>query len=373
MKTVIQNLKYVHEYRDRLGKLRRYLRRPGEKQIALPGEPGSPEFMAAYYRAPTPKELPNRPPPRSPAGALSQVISAYYRDASFAALSDGTRKSRRAILENLRQRDGMKPFALMHKKAVTERVINRKPFAQRNWLKAIRGLMKFAVAHGYRSDDPTTGLEEHLTKAKAGRHHTWSEANIAQYEARHPVGTTARLAMALMLYTGQRKSDVVGMGPQHLNDEPGKISVRQQKTGMAKADERLLIPIHPELAKILNETSVGHLCFVLSNWGRPFSNATSFGNKMRQWCDEAQLPECTSHGLRKAMCRRLAEAGCTAPQIAAISGHKSLVEVQRYIDDANRDKMAEDGMAKIVAPTVSAEIIRLQFHEKGTPQEQKIG
>lgn len=361
MTKITLKLPYIHEYRDRHGKVRRYLRRPGQKQIALSGEPGSPEFMAAYYRAPTAKETLSQPRRlRSPTGSLSEVISAYYQDASFATLSDGTQKMRRAILESLRQHDGLKPFALMHKKAVAERVLKRKPFAQRNWLKTLRGLMKFAVAHGYRPDDPTQGIEANLTQARAGRRHTWSEAEIAQYEAQHPVGTTARLAMALMLYTGQRKSDVVGMGPQHLNDEPGKISVRQKKTGMAKADERLLIPIHPQLAQILDETSVGHLCFLVTEHNRPFSSAASFGNKIRQWCDKAGLPECTSHGLRKAMCRRLAEAGCSAPQIASISGHKSLAEVQRYIEEANRDKMAEDGMAKIVA--------RIR-----TPGEQKIG
>ena len=37
-------LAYVHEYRDRHGRLRRYVRRPGSRRVALLGLPGSPEF-----------------------------------------------------------------------------------------------------------------------------------------------------------------------------------------------------------------------------------------------------------------------------------------------------------------------------------------
>lgn len=171
MKKIETALKHVHEYRDRHGKLRRYLRRPGEKGVILPGEPGSPEFMRAYYNAPTAKENPSKPKPRKSSGlsgSLSEVITAYYRDSSFTVLSPVTQKMRRAVLEQLRQHDGMKPFVLLHEKAIRERIVKRKPFAQRNWLKAFRGLMKFAVAHGLRTDDPTQGLEKHLTQAKGG-------------------------------------------------------------------------------------------------------------------------------------------------------------------------------------------------------------
>jgi integrase len=68
---------------------------------------------------------------------------------------------------------------------------------------------------------------------------------------------------------------------------------------------------------------------------------------MREWCDAAGLPECSSHGLRKAACVRLAEVGSSAPEIAAISGHKSLREVQRYIEEANQAKLAKAAMERM--------------------------
>jgi len=97
--------------------------------------------------------------------------------------------------------------------------------------------MKFAVAHGYRKDDPTADVE--LTEYQEGRRHTWDDAEIGQFEAKHPIGTKARLAMALMLYLGLRKSDMVRFGPQHIHG--GVATVRHKKTGMEKRDELLEI------------------------------------------------------------------------------------------------------------------------------------
>jgi integrase len=204
--------------------------------------------------------------------------------------------------------------------------------------------MKFAVELGLCKVDPTQGIER--IKAKAGRIHTWTEVEIAQFEAHHPVGSRPRLAMALLLYSGQRRSDVVRMGPQHIRN--GLLFVRQQKTGMEKSDEVLEIPVHPQLARIIAASESGNLAFLVTNSGAPFSVA-GFGNLFRDWCDKAGLPAaCSAHGLRKAACRRLAEAGCSAPQIAAINGHKTLAEVQRYVEAANKAKLAQAAMLHLI-------------------------
>src|SRR4029077_6212653 len=92
-----------------------------------------------------------------------------------------------------------------------------KPHAARNWFKAIRALCQFAVDMEIIETDPTQGVR--LPRViKSDGHHTWSEAEIEQYEAAHPIGTKARLALALALYTGQRRSDVIRMGRQHVRD-----------------------------------------------------------------------------------------------------------------------------------------------------------
>ena len=90
----------------------------------------------------------------------------------------------------------------------------------------------------------------------------------------------------------------------------------------------------------------GHLTFLVTEYGRPFSVA-GFGNKFRQWCDEAKLPHCSAHGLRKATAARLAERGATTHEIMAITGHQSLEEVERYTRAARRSQLADSGMAKL--------------------------
>jgi integrase len=172
--------------------------------------------------------------------------------------------------------------------------------------------------------------------------YTWTETDIAKFEAAHPIGSRPRLAMALLLYTGQRRSDVVRLGRQHLRD--GLLHLRQQKTGAV-----LAIPVHPALVEILSATPTNNLSFLVTRDGSPFTPA-GFGNHFREWCDKAGLPkECSAHGLRKAACRRLAEAGCSALEIMAISGHASLREVQRYCAAADQARMARSAMASVSA------------------------
>lgn len=200
--------------------------------------------------------------------------------------------------------------------------------------------MQFALATGLRQDDPTAGIGR--AKVEAGSIHTWTEGEIAQYLAVHPKGSRAWQALVLLLCTGQRASDIVRMGPHHL--EAGGIRVKQQKTGT-----EVLIPIHPMLREVIEEhrlpdgiTALRPRTFLQKARGGAYQRP-EFSNQFRVWCDAALLPQCSAHGLRKAMCRRLAEAGCSAMQIAAISGHKTLAEVERYVREAEQAKLA--GMA----------------------------
>jgi len=161
---------------------------------------------------------------------------------------------------------------------------------------------------------------------------TWTEDHIAAFERAHPIGSRARLAFGLMLFTGQRKSDAIRVGWQHVRG--GTLHVTQRKTG-----DELQIPILADLATILEATPLTHLTF-LTAAGAPFT-ANGFGNLFRAWVAEAGLPAgLASHGLRKACCRRLAEAGCAANVIAAISGHTTLRMVEKYTKAADQAKMA---------------------------------
>ena len=334
------HLPYINEFRDRHGRLRRYFRRPGRKAIALPGIPGSAEFNQAYQAA-----LEGlRPPPvgaeRTVPGTLSAAIASYYADLSFRSLAPATRQMRRAILERLRAAHGEKRLATLRRPHLSAILGVMKPFAARNWLKTLRGLMGFAVDRGLRIDDPTSGVR--LAPARTTGFHSWTEAEISAFERAHPTGSRARLALALLLYTAQRRSDVVRMGRQHLRD--GRLAIRQQKTGTA-----IEIPLHPKLQAILAGLPTDQLTFLVTGAGRPFS-AAGFGNLFREWCNTAGLPSrCAAHGLRKAALTRLAEIGCSAHQIAAIGGLKSLSQVQLYTRGADQKRLADEAMGMLVA------------------------
>jgi integrase len=327
--------KFVQAFIDRNGKARFYFRRPGFKRLPLPGLPWSPQFMEAYEAALSGQTL-QIGASRTKPGTVSAAIIGYYYDQSFLALAPSTQRSLRNILERFRAEHGDKRIALLQRQHIITLLRSKKRFAARDWLKAIRALMKYAIEIGLRADNPATDVK--LPNQKTDGYHSWTDAEIEQFEAHHGPSTKARLALNLLLYTGQRRGDVIRMGRQHIRD--GVVHVRQQKTGI-----KLAIPIHATLAAIIAETPTDHLTLLTTKTGKPFS-AAGFGNWFRDRCNEAGLAHCAAHGLRKAAARRLAEAGCTMHEIASITGHASLSEIQRYTKAADQARLARAAMDK---------------------------
>jgi integrase len=329
--------KFVHGFIDRHGKPRWYFRRAGFKQVRLPGLPWSPEFMSAYEAVLSETPRPEIGARRTKPGTVASAVAGYFGSATFANLAESTRRTRRQILERFRAEHGDKAIATLGKTHV-ERMVNAKaatPGAALNFLGALRALMRHAITVGLRADDPTVGIRG--PKFKSAGFYTWTEADIAAFEAKHPVGTRARLALALLLYTAQRRADVVKMGRQHVRD--GLIHVRQSKTGTT-----LAIPLHPELCRVLDATPAENMTFMTTTGGKPF-HPDSFTHWFKRQCREAGLPvKASVHGLRKAACRRLAELGCSASVIASISGHSTLREVSRYTAAADQVRLARQGI-----------------------------
>jgi integrase len=327
--------KFVQAFIDRNGKPRFYFRRGGFKSVPLPGLPWSPQFMEVYEAALSGQPL-QIGTSRTKPGTVSAAIIGYYYDQSFLALAPSTQRPLRGILERFRAEHGDKHIALLRRQHILTLLRSKKRFAARHWLMAIRALMKYAVEIGLREDNPAAGVK--LPNLKTDGYHSWTDAEIDQFEACHGPGTRARLALSLLLYTGQRRGDVIRIGRQHIRD--GVVHVRQQKTGI-----ELAIPIHHTLAAIITETPTDHLTLLTTQTGKPFS-AAGFGNWFRDRCNEAGLAHCSAHGLRKAAARRLAEAGCTMHEIAAITGHASLSEIQRYTKAADQKRLALSAMKK---------------------------
>ncbi|HKD25938.1 MAG TPA: tyrosine-type recombinase/integrase [Xanthobacteraceae bacterium] len=354
-------LEFVQAFVDRYGRARHYFRRRGHKRVPLPGLPGSDEFMKAYRTA-----LSGEPEPieigasRTMEGTVNAIVAAYLdctekSSSPFKTFAPETQRTRRNILENFRTRHGDKRIfrtegngkrVMLLMREHMQRIVNEKaatPFAQRNFLNTLNAMFDWAAGEGRVPENPTLGVKRQ--KAKTTGYKTWSEADIERFEAKHAIGTKGRLALALLLYTGQRRSDVVQMGPQHIHK--GLLTIDQRKTEGTE-ESHLEIPVHPKLTAIIDATpTVGLKTFLVTSFGKPYSSA-GFGNWFRELCDEADCADVSAHGLRKACARRLAELGCSAHEIASITGHASLGEVERYTKAANRKRLAGSAMQKLV-------------------------
>ena len=314
--------------------------------MPLPGLPWSPEFMAAYENAMAGQKVPVGPKRVLP-GTMGALALSYFASPAFSMMQATTRRQRRGIIERFCRVHGDKRVALLQRehivKLIAAQSLNHGPDLANSLRVTLRQLMHHAAELGLRRDDPTRDVRP--IKIKSSGYHSWTEAEIEQFESVHVVGTRSRLAFALLLYTGQRRADVVRMGRQHIRS--GMLHVKQEKTGA-----RLEIPVAPELRDILDGTPSDHLTFLTQTSGKPLGTE-AFSNWFRTVCDAAGLSHCSAHGLRKAAARRLAESGCSVHEIAAITGHASLREVARYTAAADQRRLATAAMAKVKARTAS--------------------
>jgi integrase len=335
--------KYVQHWVDDEGRPHCYFRRRGFPRVPLKGLPWSPSFMAEYEKAMSGARIAVGAGRVKP-GSVAAVI-AEYKDSRefFGSKSAGTQRMRRGILDRFGAAYGDRPFALLPPEWIEALLDSKRPHAARSWRATLRSLCQFGVKRRYLRTDPTANIK--LASVKSDGFHTWTDDEIAQFEAHYPIGTKPRLALALLLYTAQRRSDVARMGRQHIRQTPDgpALYVKQRKTGV-----ELLIAIHPELGAVLDATPSEHLTFLVTATGKPYGD-NHFSESFREWCDAAGLPKrCSAHGLRKAFCRRAAEAECSAPQIMAVSGHATLKELVRYTKAADQARLARSAMAKVI-------------------------
>ena len=129
------------------------------------------------------------------------------------------------------------------------------------------------------------------------------------------------------------------------NIRGARLVYRREKT-RTKTDTVVDIPLHPALAAVLATLPRDRPTF-LAIAGGVQRSSNGLGNQMRKWCDAAGLPECRAHGLRKAIARRLAEAGASPHEIMAVTGHSTLKEVERYARAAGRAGMADRGLERL--------------------------
>lgn len=329
---------HVTEYHDRHGKPRYRFRRAGFPTYSFKSSPGTPEFMTEYRACVERVAVPTTA--RTTPGTFDDLISRYYASPAWRGrMKPSSQATYRNIIERFRAKHGDKPVAKVETRHLDKILgdMADRPAAANNLRKVLKRLFAYAVKIGLRRDNPAAATDSF--KAGDG-FHTWTEEEIAQFEERWALGTKPRLALALLLYTGQRRSDIIRMGRKDVRD--GRIVVTQQKTGNSGA-----IGMLSELREAIEAMPViGVETFLITEFGKPFT-AAGFGNWFREQCDAAGLTHCTSHGLRKAMSRRLAESGATPAQGRAVTLHKTDREFAYYAQMADQQLLADEALANL--------------------------
>lgn len=323
------------------GKKYFYFRKGKGARIPLPS-PGTKEFEEAYQAARIGQLVPKRPTkaPVLPQSFDALIIS-YMRDGNFRRLRQTSKAGYISRLEAIRKQHGHRSVPGLTRECIITKIMRPyadKPGAQLSTLKMLRILIKHAIVLGWLDRDPSIGI----SRPKTQEIRSWTEAEIARYENKWPMETKQRLAFALHLYTGQRRSDVHRMTWADIDAGSNTISVVQQKTGA-----KLTMPLHRNLRAVLDHARREHVTILNTAYGKPFT-VDGFSGFMRDAIRAAGLPlGCQPHGLRKAAGRRLAEAGCTAHEIMSVLGHKSLAEAERYTREADQARLANAAVSKL--------------------------
>lgn len=361
----------VTGFKDRHGKLRWRWRKNGYPTYYFrnpPDTPGFKEELAACEAGAPIRAGGDRAIP----GSIDDLAARYYASADFNSGGAADQHRRRLLIESFRVefgRDQVTNFSFEHieaillarskKREVRGRVVGGKVAAQ-NLRKQLRRLF----AHGRRlhwiSANPVDDADK-IKAPKTAGYHAWTEDEIAQYQRRHALGTRARLALEIMLWTWQRRGDARLFGPQHVRD--GGIIYRQ-----GKGQKDLRLPAAPQLLEAIAATQrIGLKTYLVTEYGKPFS-AAGFGNKMREWCDEAGLPHCTAHGLRKAGARRAAQLEAGNQGLKAVGGWVNDAEVATYTASVDQAALAAATLGRVIAHDLANRESRLAKSKAESPE-----
>lgn len=329
----------VTAFTDKCGRVRYRFRKTGLPSHLFRHEPGTPEFMAEYraaLAAKSPTAVEKLPP-----GSFHALIESYYRSHRWKRMGDDYRRMRANALERFRAKHGDKPVAALQARHIAAWMdeLSDTPHAANDLRKMLAQLMKHAILIGLRETNPVDVVDPLETSSDG--YHCWTEEEIAQFDATWPLGTRERLAKELLLYTALRRKDMVIVGKQNRTRDGAKLILRHTKN-----KSETTIRILPPLAAALDAVDHDHLTYLVTAFGKPFTPA-GFGNWFRDACNDAGLPQCSAHGLRKAMARRLAESGATTLEGRAVTGHKSDAMFAHYAAAASAEKMADRAMDRV--------------------------
>ncbi|MCP1768646.1 tyrosine-type recombinase/integrase [Bradyrhizobium japonicum] len=334
-------LKGIHRVKRKLAngemKVHFYAWRGGP---AIEANPGSPEFVREYHDAHASLRQPR-------AGTFMTIIAQYKAAPEFTGLAASTRRAYLAYIKLIEDEFGDLPVA-----ALTDRRVRgefktwRDSFAETPrkadyaWTTLAR-VMSFAKDRGIIVTNPCErGGRLYVADRKDK---IWTERDIAAVLA--VASSEIQLALILALWSGQRQGDLLRL-PWSAYESP-YIRLRQSKGG-----RRVAMPAGAPLRTLLDATSRRGPVILTNTLGRPWTS-DGFRTSWGKACERAGIDGLTFHDLRGTAVVRLAIAGASVPQIAAVTGH-SLKDVEAILDAhyLGRDiQLAEAAVLKLEART----------------------
>lgn len=321
------NLPFVDAYRDRQGKWRYYFRRKGKRK-ALPGQPGSVEFLKAYSEA-------VQPPAPAPSGCIDpgsfeSLCRSYRASAAFTELAQTTRTNMGYVIDQLIRDHGPKLTRDLSRRHVVamKNALKAKPGACNNMLRTLRVICAYGVEIEVMGSNPA----EKVKLMKVGEHRAWTDQELARYEDRWPVGTLERFIFDTALYTGQRADDVSKLKREQLT--LAAVRLKQGKTGKDMA-----IRIHARWRASMDAYLTSHQAptLIAGRKGNSVHKVT-MSAIFREAKRAAGLPEkCKLHGLRYTAARIIAEDGNKS---SPVTGHMTRAMQEKYERDADQERLA---------------------------------
>lgn len=311
------------------GRVYWYVRVRKGPRIPIPGEYGSPEFLAAYSAAVGGKAPP--PPSRASKGTLRWLVDLWKRSSDWNSREPATQRQRDHFLEQMLEAAGDCAVEDITRQVVMAGREHRQatPHAANNYLKTARALFRWAKESGLVEVDPAHDVS--FIRVKTEGFAPWTLAEVEAYRKRWPLGTVQRLALEIYVNTGFRRGDAAAVGRQHIRD--GLIQMRAGKNKV-----QLFIPILPALAEAIDAGPVGEMSLLVTRYGRPFTKE-SLGNLFREWCDAAGVRK-SAHGIRKLAATVVADNGASEQELQALFGWTSSAMSAVYTRERDRKRQS---------------------------------
>ncbi|MEM6496615.1 MAG: tyrosine-type recombinase/integrase [Pseudomonadota bacterium] len=316
-----------------------YYYRPTGRRIV--GEFGSPEFLANYGKAAERQST-------SDQSTIGGLLDHYRQSEDYKALSPNTRRNYEPLLADIRDAWSKMPLAVVNDASVREGIRElRDAKAQTSKRQAdylvqvLSTVLSYGVDLGRLTQNHAKGIKR-LYKSNR-RDKIWLPEHV------HAVNAIAshevRFVFQLAIHTGQRQGDILTL-PWSAFDGTG-ISLRQSKTGT-----NVYIPTTDALRHLLATTHRRSPLMCVNTHRQPWTSS-GFQSSWGKACKRAKIDGLTFQDIRGTTVTMLAEAGCSVPEICAITGHtlKSATQILETYLSRTRE-------------LATAAIVRLEDHQK---------